>query len=55
MQVLYKIDLTAALTAQLQIDLAKHASFVAFRPAEEIFRQGDIGNLFYIILTGQPC
>lgn len=54
MQVLYKIDLTAALSTQLQTDLAQHASFVAYKPAEEVFRQGDIGILFYIILTGRP-
>ena len=49
---LNKIDLTAALAHQLQIDLAQHASLMVYRPGEEVFRQGDIGNLFYIIITG---
>jgi CRP-like cAMP-binding protein len=52
MRILEKIEFTASLEASIQRELARYMRFLSVPPGTVIFSQGDLGDLFYIILSG---
>lgn len=54
MRILEKIEFTASLEGSIQRELARYMRFLSVPPGTVIFSQGDVGDLFYIILSGGP-
>lgn len=52
LRILEKIEFTASLDASIQRELARYMRFLSVQPGTVIFSQGDVGDLFYIILSG---
>jgi CRP-like cAMP-binding protein len=54
LRILEKIQFTATLEPSVQHALARYMCFLSVGHGTIIFNQGDVGDLFYIILSGAP-
>ncbi|KAK9824275.1 hypothetical protein WJX72_009107 [[Myrmecia] bisecta] len=53
LRVLQKIEFTAALDSSVQHELARFVRYEAHNAKSVVFKQGDVGELFYIIVSGR--